>query len=427
MGRDMIKLLILADDFTGALDTGVQFAARGARTCVVTDPAYDFTRAAGDVQVLVMDAETRHLGAKEAYGVVHRAVRDALGAGFTYIYKKTDSALRGNIGAELTAVLDAAGADSLAFLPAFPKMNRVTRGGVHYIDGVPVAESVFGLDPFEPVKASAVADIIAEQSAVPVVLHERMEQVPAERRPGVQVYDADSDEDLMRTGLQLGAEGLRLCAGCAGFAAALANILKLDGKAPEFPKLVPALFVACGSVNPVTLRQMRVAGERGFRHIHLDPVQKLEREWTDSGACAEEVRKWLADAKTGRCILDVNDPEGCGGTALYAKAHGLKTEDLRVRISANLAILMERLLDGGLDATLLCTGGDTLLALMRRVGVSELTPVCEVATGAVLTAFVYKGKTYHIISKSGGFGEPELFCELASLVGAGEKKEDASC
>lgn len=418
----MVKLLILADDFTGALDTGVQFAARGARTCVVTDPAYDFTRAGEGVQVLVMDAETRHLPAKKAYEVVFRAVRDALAAGFTYIYKKTDSALRGNIGAELTAVLDAAGADRLAFLPAFPKMNRVTRGGVHYIDGVPVAESVFGQDPFEPVRASAIADIIAEQSDVPVVLHERMEQSPAEKRPGIQVYDADSDEDLMRTGLQLGTAGLRLSAGCAGFATALANILKLDGEAPEFPELVPAFFVACGSVNPVTLRQMQVAGEHGFHHIHLEPVQKLEEAWTDSEACAEAIREWLAAAaRTGRCILDVNDPDGCDDTTLYAKAHGLTTEDLRVRISANLAILMERMLDGGLDATLLCTGGDTLLALMRQVGVSELTPVCEVATGAVLTDFVYQGKTYHIISKSGGFGEPELFCELASLVGAGEK------
>ena len=35
----MGKLLLIADDFTGALDTGVQFAARGAATSVVTDPA----------------------------------------------------------------------------------------------------------------------------------------------------------------------------------------------------------------------------------------------------------------------------------------------------------------------------------------------------------------------------------------------------
>ena len=32
----MIKMLIIADDFTGALDTGVKFAEAGAKTKVMT-------------------------------------------------------------------------------------------------------------------------------------------------------------------------------------------------------------------------------------------------------------------------------------------------------------------------------------------------------------------------------------------------------
>ena len=75
----MVKLLIIADDFTGALDTGVQFAARGAATRVVTDLAYDFTLA--DAEVLVMVAETRHLPPEEAYDVVYRTARNAREAG----------------------------------------------------------------------------------------------------------------------------------------------------------------------------------------------------------------------------------------------------------------------------------------------------------------------------------------------------------
>jgi uncharacterized protein YgbK (DUF1537 family) len=137
---------------------------------------------------------------------------------------------------------------------------------------------------------------------------------------------------------------------------------------------------------------------------------------------------WLAQARdSGRFILDVNDPAGAHDTEEYAKAHGLTTEDLRVRISSQLAQLMKRLLDGGLEATLLCTGGDTLLALTRAVGVSELTPVGEMAPGAVLTHFVYQGKTCYIISKSGGFGEPDLFCQLAASLSAENHKEDAVC
>lgn len=423
----MVKLLMIADDFTGALDTGVQFAARGARTRVVTDPAYDFSRAEEDVQVLVLDAETRHLAPEAAYGVVHRAVKSALGAGFSHIYKKTDSALRGNVGAELTAVMDAAGADRLAFLPALPKMNRVTRGGVHYIDGVPVAQSVFGQDPFEPVTASSVTEIIAAQAETPVALHP-LGEGPAERRPGIQVYDAETDGDLLEAGRALGPEELRLCAGCAGFASVLAELLELRGAAPGLPHLTPSLFVACGSVNPVTLRQMETAEAAGFVHIHLTPERKLEPAWLETADCAAAAADWLEAARRERrFILDVNDPAGSTATADYAGERGLTTEDLRVRISSQLGRLVRRLLDGGLDATLLCTGGDTLLALTRAVDVAELAPVCELDTGIVLTDFVYRGKTYHIISKSGGFGEPDLFVRLARSIGTGDQEEDATC
>ena len=165
----MVRLLIIADDFTGALDTGVQFATRGATTRVVTNADYDFKQA--DAEVLVMVAESRHLPPAEAYSMVYRAARNAREAGIPYVYKKTDSALRGNIGSELAAVMDAAEMTAMPFLPAFPKMKRVTRNGVHYVDGVPVAESVFGKDPFEPVTASALTEIIGSQTEKPVVCH----------------------------------------------------------------------------------------------------------------------------------------------------------------------------------------------------------------------------------------------------------------
>lgn len=412
----MVKLLIIADDFTGAFDTGVQFAARGATTTVVTDSTYDFRSIGKTAEVLVMVAETRHLQPQEAYEIVYHTVRRALQAGISYIYKKTDSALRGNVGSELTALMDAAGVDTLPFLPALPKLNRITKAGIHYIDGIPVAESVFGQDPFEPVLDSEVAEILGRQTAVPVVMHSQME-TNGISNPGIQIFDAETDADLRRIGRELGLERLRFCAGCAGFAAVLADLLNLKGQAPELPELESTLFISCGSVNPVTIRQMKAAREQGFPHVNLNPVQKLEQSWVDSDSAGECVRQWLAQASAEkRFILDANDPEGCEDTELYAREQGLTPEQVRVRIPENLAALMKRMLDGGLKATLLCTGGDTLLALMRAVGVSELTPICEMATGVVLTEFVYKEKTYHIISKSGGLGDRDLFVTLAKRI-----------
>lgn len=412
----MVKLLIIADDFTGALDTGVQFAARGAATIVVTDLNYDFQLIEKTVEVLVMVTETRHLQPQKAYEIVYSTAHRAFQAGIAHIYKKTDSALRGNIGSELIALMDATGVDTIPFLPAFPKLDRVTREGIHYIDGVPVAQSVFGQDPFEPILNSAVADILGQQTKVPVLIHPRMEEyrIP---NPGIQVFDAETDTDLKHIGKKLGLEQLRFSAGCAGFATVLADMLNLKGPTPKIPELEDILFIACGSVNPVTISQMKAAQEHGFPHVHLKPVQKLESSWVDSKAAGECIHSWQAQASAKRqFILDVNDPEGCEDTDIYAREHNLTTEQLRVLISDNLAALIKRMLDDGLKATLLCTGGDTLMSLMQAIGISKLTPICEMETGVVLTEFIYKGYTYQIISKSGGFGDQDLLIKLAEKI-----------
>ncbi len=423
----MVKLLIIADDFTGALDTGVKFAARGAKTRVVMDPAFDFNQADDQIQVLVMDAETRHLEPTAAYSIVYQAVTRALAAGVHCIYKKTDSALRGNIGAELTAMLNASNEDRLPFIPAFPKAGRITRNGIHLVDGVPVAESVFGRDPFEPVRHSQVADILKEQSSVPCVY--RIPGKPDKDLPGIQVFDAASDEDLLKIGHQLG-NGLRLCAGCAGFAAVLAELLSLTGCVPQVPPLHGPLFIACGSVNPVTRQQLDTAERAGFPRFQLLPEQKLSPPWLKSDACRAEVKRWLEVVnREGCCILDSNDPKESGDAARkFAIQQGINLQQMRVIISNALGQLIKQLLDFGLQATITCTGGDTLLALMRSVEVTELAPVCELSPGVVLTRFTYQSKTYDIISKSGGFGEPDLLCKLFKLVsGETAKKEGVLC
>ena len=52
-----MKLLMIADDFTGALDAGVQFAKKGFSTKVLVY-SKDMSFQAEDADVLVVDAET---------------------------------------------------------------------------------------------------------------------------------------------------------------------------------------------------------------------------------------------------------------------------------------------------------------------------------------------------------------------------------
>ena len=152
----MLKFVILADDCTGALDAAVPFVKQSIPVQVFLTGFPEAEALGEKYEVASVALETRHLPPEEAYGIVRRAAEQAWAAGAQYIYKKTDSALRGNIGAELRAVMDGTGEETLAFIPAFPQMGRTTREGIQYIGETRLEDSAYGQDPFEPARESDV-------------------------------------------------------------------------------------------------------------------------------------------------------------------------------------------------------------------------------------------------------------------------------
>lgn len=410
----MVKLLIIADDFTGALDTGVKFAKQGAVTKVVAGTGWDFSHMEeGGPDVLVADTETRHIAAEAAYQIVYQLVKKAKNAGVECIFKKTDSGLRGNIGSELAAALEASGEPVLHFIPAFPAMNRITKHGIHYIDGVPVHQSVFGKDPFDPVNSSDVAEIIGRQSSIPVSLH-RSDQTPG-RFPSIWLYDAESEEDMERIGRELAEKNeLRVIAGCAGLAAVLPPLLSLTGREPIKLRLKESILVVCGSINPVTQKQLDYAQKSGFARIRLTPEQKLKEGYPESPEGEREIQNWIEILKkNGRCIIDTNDLSLSEETLVYAQMKQISRETMRDRIAWNLGSFLKRVMECEVDSTIMVTGGDTLMGFMKQIEGSEITPVCELAPGIVLSVFKKDGHSIEIITKSGGFGSETLFADLA--------------
>ncbi len=416
----MIRLLIIADDFTGALDTGVQFSERGIETKVVvgSDETVDLTEHAETV--LVVDTETRHLPPRQAAGIVFRLVKSAAGLEIPYIFKKTDSALRGNIGAELSAALSASGRKQLFFLPAFPQIGRRTVNGCHLIDGVPVDKSVFGADPFEPVRHANVADLIGEQSGCVVHCSAPLrEDSVIPDAPGILVFDSETEAELITTAKRLlDTKRLSLMAGCAGLGTVLARLLETGaGKPPALPKLDPRFLVVCGSVNPITVQQMEVAERHGFYHRRLSVEQKLMAGYwkTPAGLSAlEELRGMIREHPL--CIISANDAEQNQATAEFARKWKLDLHAVRQRIAVSLGTVVDGLFSASALGTLLVTGGDTLLQCMEQMGVHELKPICEIGSGVVLSQFRCRGRTGHIFSKSGGLGGKTIIVELADAV-----------
>ncbi len=266
---------------------------------------------------------------------------------------------------------------------------------------------------------SDIAGLIGAQSGVPV--HSLPADAPAPEGQGIYVYDASSLADLERAGQTLAAAGrLHISAGCAGFGAVLPRLLGLGrAQQPPKPRLDPRLLVVCGSVNPITVAQLDAAEEAGFARLRLTPRQKLEPGyWNTPEGEADRARIEALLQANPRVLLDSNDAGGNGPTADYAAGLGCGLEEMRVRIASSIGDLVAGLLHSPAVGTLLMTGGDTLLQVMRCAGVRELEPLCELEKGVVLARCTYRGCTRHVITKSGGFGQAALLTDLAARLEA---------
>jgi uncharacterized protein YgbK (DUF1537 family) len=413
----MLKLLIITDDFTGALDTGIQFTKQGVKIQIAVEQNPENISISDSTQVLVIDLETRPLTAQQAYEIVKYVMIWAKRKNIDYIYKKTDSALRGNVGAELKAVSDVY-KECVYFIPAFPKIGRITKNGNHYINNVLLSETAFAKDPFEPVKHSHMKDIITkEYTNIEVCCVEKQIQIKDylhKIEQGVVVFDAETEQDMKNRLYELKqSQQLKLLAGCAGLAEFLPEILCLKGNIEAVYEKKKGLYVACGSLNPITKSQMEYACENGFERVNLSANQKLFLEYYDTEKGKQFLKKLENICQNHNCIIVDTFDEIPYETEKLSEQKGLSKEQVRFAIAKCHGKIVKYLIKKGIDYTIFMTGGDTLMGLMKNLENTELTPVCEISQGVVLSILKWNEKKLQVVSKSGGFGNKDVFIEAA--------------
>ncbi|MGF7010874.1 uncharacterized protein YgbK (DUF1537 family) [Lachnospiraceae bacterium PF1-21] len=420
----MIKLLILADDFTGTLDTAVQFAEKGISVRISVDP--EEAQFDSDYEVLAVDLETRHLDKREAYTRVYKIAKRGLAAGVEYIYKKTDSTLRGNIGSELEALTVACNQEDVCFLPAYPQAGRTTKKGVQYLDGVPIHKSIFGADPYEPVRYSLVSEIIGETSEIRTrnVGKDELESLYKGKKDcgEVMIVDAETVEDIGLVAEFLSRKRkLKLFAGCAGFATYLDRIISFKHtELINFPGANKLVMVS-GSLNEVTAQQIRICEENSgemLGRFTLKVLQKLQEHYFQSGECKETLRIIKEKIQNNEvCIIDTFDTEP-GETKRIAIEQGLEGMALGKRIADNIGELIEIMTKSFPEALYLLTGGDTLYGYIKRHKKAQIIPIREVEKGAVLTAVKEEGSLLFMITKAGGLGTERVVENVKSYMKA---------
>ena len=191
-------MIVIADDITGAAEiAGIAFS-KGQEVRLLCSHSVNCDSVAVN-GITVIATDTRSMSEAEAVAETRHLVRPLFGEGDggRLLFKKTDSALRGHVVAELTALMESTGYQRAVYLPANPTKGRVIKNGLYYINKVPIHETAFSYDPEFPAKTS--------------VLKERFPDAEAN---GIIMPDAESMDDI-RNIIGLYNDGKTLFAGAA--------------------------------------------------------------------------------------------------------------------------------------------------------------------------------------------------------------------
>jgi len=223
-----------------------------------------------------LDTDSRAVAAGEAYERARLAALQVARMGFKHVYKKLDSTLRGNLGAEIDAVADAIPVDCIIVAPAYPKIGRTTRNGIHYVKDVRIDRTETAKDPKSPVAEADLVKLLASQSQrqaglLPLEALRAGPEAASLRigkllRSGIEIIvcDAVSDEDLRRIAdVAAAGVGRMLWAGSAGLAECLPDSLALArgrGAHEHLSRVVPErgkpVLLVAGSISKITRSQV---------------------------------------------------------------------------------------------------------------------------------------------------------------------------
>ncbi|WP_186037979.1 four-carbon acid sugar kinase family protein [Burkholderia gladioli] len=409
------RLLIVADDLSGAADCAIAFAAAGRRTVVSLDASAPARPAA----VLAVDTDTRRLAPAEAARRAADAWRAQRAPG-RRLYKKIDSTLRGNWAAEVAALAALAGPAIVA--PAFPATGRGVIDGRVLVRGVPLEDTETW--QLEHAGRDAALRALLEDAGL------RVEQVGLEvlrgdpqrivamlaaaAAEGVRaiVVDAETSEDLARLArLTAALDTPFFWVGSGGLSRELAALPELfeadaaagsesgvdaeggagaESRSAEVASVVAPgpLLTLVGSLSAISERQCALLrAEAGIAEFIVPPAVLRE------GATHAQWPAW--HERIGACLRGRQDAiVRIGRDAAFDPAEG-------ALLSGALAALVAPHVEG--LGGLIVTGGETARAMLGAARIGALELAREIEAGVALGRPA-DGRGPHVVTKAGAFG-----------------------
>lgn len=472
------RVLVVADDLTGAMDTGHEFAARGASTVVALDGDENGEKGIGErgaSDVLVVDTDSRAVEPLNAA----RAVREAIATHpARIVYKKIDSTLRGNVVPEIDAAIESSSAELVIVAPAFPATGRTTVAGTHRVDGTPVTEMLEG----NQAPTTAHLPTLLEGSSYPVAtcslarvcrgveaIDERVSRID---EPTIVVADVREANHLdaiaravatdERNVLYVGSAGLarhvRLSDDRTTDTQGLRDEPTVGEPADDEPTSDPGsrestrresaygelasretpaggsadgmsdsertaerVLGVAGSVHPRTVEQVGALPDELV--VALDAARAV----TDPDAAAVDASTRAVEAliANGRAVVtSVPDDEAIERVRNAGAAAG-RQEDIGKLIERALGAVAEQVYDEHAPDGLVLTGGAVAVATLRALDATAIRFTGAAVERGVPVGRVIAGQAAgtRVITKAGGFGDERTIANcLAHLGGRNERR-----
>lgn len=392
-----MELGVIADDLTGAMDTGSQFARFGllSRLSLARQETYSS-------EVEIINTDTRESCSSQRAAERVRAAVVALEG--RLLYKKIDSTLRGHLSAEITTVLAASAYRRALVCPTVIEEGRRVIGGQLSVDGHPLHRSEFAHDPTWPARTSGIADRLREP-----VGHLSLALVRAGKDTLTQAIEA-SDERLLiadaaeEHDLKHIAEAIvaTRVLPCGALSLARAWVTALTDREPDSQLSVISLhdpiMIVSASRHPRTRTQMEALKQQ---HSALEVIIQPDTE-SSLATPLSRLRQW---AQSGHAIL------------LRTQEEDVRSEAKKAAMLRGLAALVAAMVKEHNIGGIVVSGGETAAVVLEALEAESVLIRGEVSPGFSYGS-VEKGLStgLPIFTKAGGFGADDALSTLLTQI-----------
>lgn len=419
-GEDMIKLAVIADDLTGANDTALQFAKRNIKSSVEIN--FMKMEDVEDKEVIVVDTDSRDLDKELSYKKVKDICEKISKYDIKCIYKKVDSTLRGNLGAEIKAVDDVFNPDIVIIAPAYPANQRITIGGYHLLEGKPIELTEIANAPKTPVKKSYLPAVLGEQVDEEIaivdfkllrqrtdIISKKIVEFLQEKKRWI-VCDIIEEENFITLMDAVSSYKNILWVGSAGLAEYLPYFYKWKGNKELFMKKRKGSVLVCaGSVSHITQNQVRtLLNQRKINLVKINMVRLLEDKNSELIEKSQIINQLIREQKNILLATAQSDDEVEQAVEI-GKKYNLSRKEISEKIATIMAELIKSIEVNSLSGMIL-TGGDMAVHICRAIGVNSIKIISEIDSGVPLGYIESDNlEKLFIVTKAGAFGKPDVF------------------